>query len=213
MVRVKVCGMRSAADIDICAAAGVDAVGFVFADGPRRLGIDEAAALTHHVPPFITSIGVFARNETAFIHETLLRCRLDVLQFSGDEAPGLCGSFGKPTIRVIHARPSLPPRTVTLPDEAALREARAVALALDSQAGALAGGTGVRVAVELASAASRMSPLPFILAGGLNPDNVADAIETVRPWGVDVRSGVERAGEKDRDLVYRFVHAAKGGLS
>ena len=205
--------MRSAADIEVCAAAGVDAVGFVFADGPRRLGIDEAAPLTHRVPPFITSVGVFACNETALIREAVLRCRLDVLQFSGDEAPELCGSFGKPTIRVIRARPSLAPGAVTLPDKTALREARAVAVAIDSQVDGQAGGTGVRVALDVASAASRISPLPFILAGGLDPDNVADAIETVRPWGVDVRSGVERAGEKDRYLVQRFVHAARGGMS
>ncbi len=204
--------MRSAQDIDVCAAAGVDAVGFVFADGPRRLRVAEAALLTRIVPPFITSVGVFAGNEAACIREALQYCRLDVLQFSGDEAPELCGSFGKPTICVIHACPPLAPAEVTLPDEAALREARAIAIAIDSRVGGQAGGTGVRVAVDIASAASRKSSLPFILAGGLTPDNVTDAIATVRPWGVDVRSGVERAGEKDRNLVQRFVHAAKGGF-
>jgi phosphoribosylanthranilate isomerase len=216
MVRVKVCGMRSVQDIDICTSAGADALGFIFAAGPRRLAIDAAAQLTRRVPPFVTSVGVFAGNEAAFIMEALLRCRIDVLQFSGDEPPAFRGAFGKPTVAVVHASASSDPARLdelTLPDEDALRTARAVAVTIDSRVGDAVGGTGVRVSERIASALSRTSSLPFILAGGLTPDNVAEAVAAVRPWGVDVRSGVERESEKDRGLVERFVRAAKGAMS
>jgi phosphoribosylanthranilate isomerase len=216
MVRVKVCGMRSAREVDVCVAAGADALGFIFAAGPRRLAIDEASEITRSMPPFVTSVGVFADNDAAFIEEALARCRLDVLQFSGHESPSFRGMFGKPTIAVIHAIASSEharPKELTLPDAAALRAARAIAVIIDSRVGGVMGGTGVRVSDDIASGLSRTSSLPFILAGGLTPDNVADAVAVVQPWGVDVRSGVERDGEKDRGLVERFIRTAKGAAS
>lgn len=216
MVRVKFCGMRSNQDIDVCADAGADALGFIFAAGPRCLTIDAAARLTQRVPPFVTSVGVFADNAAALINEALQRCRLDVLQFNGDESPRFRGAFGKPTIAVMHANPSsehATPDELRLPDVEALYAARAIAVAIDARLGDLVGGTGLRVSDDIASTLSRATSLPFILAGGLTPDNVADAISLVRPWGVDVRSGVERDGEKDRSLVERFIRTAKGGES
>lgn len=213
MVRVKVCGIRSYEDINVCAAAGADALGFIFASGPRRLPIDEAARLTELVPPFLTCVGVFANNESAFVKEAVRRCRLDVLQFSGDEAPAFRGAFAKPTIFVVHvpsaSAGSAPGNDLALPDRAALRAARAVAVMVDSRVGNALGGTGIRVKDNVAARLSRACELPFILAGGLTPANLALALATVRPWGVDVRSGVESEGRKNSGLVERFVRTAK----
>ena len=208
MVRVKVCGMMSRDDIETCVRAGVDAVGFIFAPGPRRLSLAVAENLTKLVPPFVTSVGVFGGNDPAFIHNALELCRLDVLQFSDGETSELCGSFGKPTIVVVHASAS---STNGLPRRRDLEKARASAVMVDSGAKNELGGTGIRVSEELAAKLRLRSALPFILAGGLTPDNVAAAIKAVRPWGVDVRSGVERGDRKDRRLVERFVREARAG--
>ena len=208
MVRVKVCGMMSRADVDLCVAAGVDAVGFIFVPGPRQLSVELAEDLTKLVPAFVTSIGVFAGNDAAFIHTVLERCRLDVLQFSDGAVSEFCGSFGKPTIVVVHASPS---SANGLPNRKDLSKARASAVMVDSRAKNNVGGTGMRVNEQLAAKMRSRSVLPFILAGGLTPDNVAAAIRAVRPWGVDVRSGVESRGRKDRRLVERFVLEARNG--
>ena len=208
MVRVKVCGMMCRDDVNACVEAGVDAVGFIFAAGPRQLPVELARDLTKLVPPFVTSIGVFAGNDAAFIHTVLERCRLDVLQFSDGAVSEFCGSFGKPTIVVVHASSS---STNGLPNRTDLHKARASAVMVDSRAENKVGGTGMRVSEQLAAKMRSRSVLPFILAGGLTPDNVAAAIRAVRPWGVDVRSGVESRGRKDRRLVERFVLEARNG--
>jgi phosphoribosylanthranilate isomerase len=213
MVRVKVCGMMSRRDVESCVAAGADALGFIFAAGPRCLSIDAAEQLTKAMPPFVTSVGVFAGNDARFIQAASKRCRLDVLQFSGGEAPEFCGAFGRPTITVVHASPAL--RQIgenerPLPERRALTAARAVAVMVDARVNASPGGTGIRVPNDVAAKLCAQSPLPFILAGGLTPDSVAAAIAAVRPWGVDVRSGVERDGRKAHQLVERFVREAKG---
>ena len=198
--------MMSRGDVEMCVQAGVDAVGFIFAPGPRQLTVEMADELTKLVPPFVTSIGVFAGNDAAFIRKVLERCRLDVLQFSDGSVSEFCGSSGKPTIVVVHATAL---STNGLPNRRDLRKARASAVMVDSRAKKAAGGTGIRVSEQLAAKLRARSVLPFILAGGLTPDNVAAAIGNVRPWGVDVRSGVERGGRKDRRLVQRFVREAR----
>jgi len=208
MVRVKVCGMMTRDDVEVCVQAGVDAVGFIFAPGPRRLSLEVAQNLTKLVPPFVTSVGIFAGNDAAFIHNVLKHCRLDVLQFSDGEASEFCGSFGRPTIVVVHASAS---SADGLPKRRDLQSARASAVMVDSRIKNIFGGTGVLVDEKLAARLRSRSVLPFILAGGLTPDNVAAAVKAVQPWGVDVRSGVERRGRKDRRLVERFVREARNG--
>ena len=208
MVRVKVCGMMTRDDVELCVRAGVDAVGFIFAPGPRQLSLEMAQNLTKLVPPFVTSVGVFAGNDSAFIHNVLTRCRIDVLQFSDGETSEFCGSFGKPTIVVVHASAS---STHGLPKRRDLERARAAAVMVDSRAKNTFGGTGIRVSEKLAAKVRSRFALPFILAGGLTPDNVAAAIKAVRPWAVDVRSGVERGDRKDRQLLERFVREARNG--
>jgi phosphoribosylanthranilate isomerase len=200
MIRVKICGMQSPADIETSVAAGADAVGFIFCDGPRRLTLDDAAALTSRVPPFVTTVGVFADTPISLIREALARCRLDVLQFAGNEEPQLRGSFARPTLIVSRGE---------IPELADLRAARAIAVVGDGSAGDLRGGTGVRMSIEAARGLRERCARHFILAGGLTPDNVAEAIRAIEPDGVDVRSGVERDGRKDAGLIRAFVRAVK----
>ncbi len=209
MFRVKVCGMRRREDIDVCAAAGADALGFIFAASAKHLSLDEAATLTSYVPQHITCVGVFADNDAPFVQEALRRCRLDLLQFTGDELPEFRGAFGKPTIFVLHVEAAAGQQRFALPDIDALRAANATALMVDSRSGARIGGTGIRVDAASAALVAARSPLPFILAGGLTPDNVAAAVAAVQPFGVDVRSGVER----DRSLVEGFVREARRSLA
>jgi phosphoribosylanthranilate isomerase len=207
-MRVKICGVASSADIEACVWAGADAVGFVFAQGPRQLTIEQASVLSDLVPPYVTSVGVFAGNSELHIRDAIRSCRLDVLQFSDALGPEFCGSFGKPTIAVIRVG-SNDDVDAILPSAAALRSAKAVGVMVDAHANGAFGGSGLRVNEKVAQALARSSSLPFILAGGLSPENVSKAVSSVRPWAVDVSSGVELAGKKDRLRIKQFVDAAR----
>ncbi|MDQ6780493.1 MAG: phosphoribosylanthranilate isomerase [Candidatus Eremiobacteraeota bacterium] len=194
--------MRSRSDVALCVEAGADALGFIFAASPRRLRVATAAKIAALVPPFVTKVGVFGNNDEALVRDAIDRCGLDMLQFCGDESPGFCGSFGPPTIIRLHADRALATRD--------LRAARAVAVILDGADSGRLGGTGRRTPTEPARVARERSPLPLVLAGGLTPTNVGAAITSVRPWAVDVRSGVEARGRKSAQLVADFIRAAKG---
>lgn len=200
MIRLKFCGMRDPHDVALCTAAGADAVGFIFADGPRRLTVDEAARLAAAVPQGVARVGVFANQPEALVTAALAACRLDILQFAGGESPDFCGSFGVPTM--LTARVAAP-----APDVVA--RARASAIIVDASAAGKLGGTGIRVDAAVARRIRAGSSTWLILAGGLTPANVGDAIRQLRPDGVDVRSGVEQGGRKDPGLVRAFARAVE----
>jgi phosphoribosylanthranilate isomerase len=200
MIRLKFCGMYSPDDVAVCADADADALGFIFADGPRRLTVEEGARLTAAVPPGIARVGVFANQPKALIEAALSACRLDVLQFAGGESAEFCGSFGMPTM--LTARAAAP-----APDVVA--RARATAIIVDALVDGMLGGTGVRADAVTVRRIRAGSSTRLILAGGLTPDNVGDAIRALKPDGVDVRSGVERAGRKDPGLVRAFARAVE----
>ena len=201
-VRVKLCGMSTADDVAMCAGAGADALGFIFAQSPRRLSIDAACALTLAAPPFVTTVGVFANDDAALVRAAIDRCRLDVLQFSGDDPPAFCGSFGKPTILSLRGRRF---------DGDALRAARAVALLVDAWSASEFGGTGrVSGSTAFQQARAQHEGVSLILAGGLTPVNVGPLVAKAQPDAVDARTGVERDGRKDPALVRAFVNAARG---
>jgi phosphoribosylanthranilate isomerase len=204
-VRVKVCGMRNAEDVAACVAAGVDALGFIFAKSPRRLSVEQARVLTAAAPPLVTTVGVFANDSADLVRDAFEHCRLDVLQFSGDEAMEFCGSFGKPTIVAARGRHLTP---------ADLEIARAVGVLVDSWSATEFGGTGRVVdAAAVSQMRAECGSAPVILAGGLTPDNVAALIRASKPDAVDVRTGVERDGRKDAALVRAFVAAARTALT
>ncbi|HME80796.1 MAG TPA: phosphoribosylanthranilate isomerase [Candidatus Eremiobacteraceae bacterium] len=200
MIVLKICGMRSLEDVRTCVEAGVDALGFVFADGPHRLSLEEGSRMTAAAPAGVTRVGVFANQSRALVLQALGRCRLDVLQFAGDETPEFCGSFGVPTLLTARERPPAPD---------VVQRARSIGVIGDARVKGRFGGTGIRMAPDRARFIRDGLRVPFILAGGLTPDNVGDAMREVHPDGVDVSSGVERSGRKDPELVARFALRVK----
>lgn len=196
--RIKFCGLSHEQDVADAVAAGADALGFVLWPGSKRC-VDEArlATLAARVPAFVTRVGLFVDQEPELIARSAEH--LDLLQFHGDETPAFCAGFGRPWIKALRMRDDLDLHA------AAEAYAGAQALLLDAYRPGVPGGTGEtfdwsRIPANLAK--------PVILAGGLGPDNVAQAIERVRPFAVDVSGGVEAApGRKDRGLLAAFAAA------
>jgi phosphoribosylanthranilate isomerase len=185
MTRVKICGITRIEDALAAAAAGADAIGLVFhAPSPRRVTREEAAAIVAALPPFITTVALFVDPAEAEVPAVLDRVRPDLLQFHGDEPPDFCRRFGLPYLKALRVRPGVD----LLQYAAHYSDARG--LLLDAYSHQAHGGTGHSFDWDLIPAGL---PTPIILAGGLNPDNVAQAIGQVRPWAVDVSSGVEAA--------------------
>ena len=183
--RVKICGLTRAEDALAAASAGADAVGLVFyARSPRAVDAVQAREVLGALPPFVTSVGLFVDAESAFVREILAAVPLDLLQFHGDESEAYCSGFGRPWIKALRVRPGM-----DLGQEVRrFGEAGARGLLLDTYEPGRPGGTGQRFDWGLIPPALGPS---IILAGGLDPENVAEAIRAVRPYGVDVSGGVE----------------------
>ena len=201
-VRVKICGITRAQDLHAACNAGADALGFVFFEkSPRHLTIAAAAALVRELPPFVQTVGLFVDAEPAFIESVLQAVPLDLLQFHGDETPADCARFGRPYIKAVRVNRD----TDLLKYAADFDTARG--LLLDAYVPGVPGGTGERFDWSLIPS---NLPKPVILSGGLTPDNVADAVQQVRPWAVDVSSGVEvTKGIKDAQKIAQFIAKAK----
>jgi phosphoribosylanthranilate isomerase len=201
-VRVKICGITRLQDLHAACEAGADALGFVFYEkSPRHVSIATAAALVRDLPPFVQSVGLFVNAEPAFIEAVLRAVPLDLLQFHGDESAADCMRYGRPYIKAVRVTPS----SDLLKCAADFETARG--LLLDAYVPGVPGGTGERFDWSLIPPDL---PKPVILSGGLTPANVADAVAQVRPWAVDVSSGVEAAkGIKDPHHVAQFIAKAK----
>jgi phosphoribosylanthranilate isomerase len=201
-VRVKICGITREQDLQAACDTGADALGFVFYEkSPRHVSIETAAELMRALPPFVQSVGLFVNAEPAFIQRVLDAAPLDLLQFHGDETPADCARFGRPYIKAIRVTAD----TDLLKCAADFETARG--LLLDAWVAGVPGGTGERFDWGLIPPDM---PKPVILSGGLTPDNVADAVLRVRPWAVDVSSGVEVAkGIKDAHRIAQFIANAK----
>jgi phosphoribosylanthranilate isomerase len=197
-VRIKVCGMTRAEDVAEAARLGVDAVGLVFyPKSPRNVSIDQARELVTALPAFVTVTALFLDPDRDHVQRVLDNVRVELLQFHGGEPAEFCRGFGRPYIKAV------PMGGQVDVSEYAQRHAGAAALLLDSHAAGQRGGTGV--SFDWASLPKVEGP-PVILAGGLNPSNVGTAIRIVRPYGVDVSSGVESApGIKDIGKMADFM--------
>jgi phosphoribosylanthranilate isomerase len=199
--RVKICGITRLQDLDAAVASGVDALGFVFyPPSPRFLEVGRAGELVRRVPPFVTTVGLFVDPEPERVREVLDSVPLDLLQFQGDESPAFCEQFGRPYVKVARMKPGLD----------LLEFARAYPSARGLLLDAYVEGYGGAGQVFDWSLVPGELPLPIVLAGGLTADNVGSAIRQLRPWAVDVSSGVEIAkGVKDAAKIAAFIAAVK----
>ena len=202
MTRVKICGITRIEDGVAAAQAGADAIGLVFAPAsPRRVSAEQAADIAAALPPFVSCVALFVDPGAAQVRAVLETFRPDLLQFHGDEPPDFCAAFGLPYLKAVRVRPG-----TDLLQYAALY-AGARGLLLDAYHPDSHGGTGQRFDWDLIP---RELPRPVVLAGGLDPDNVAAAVRRVRPWAVDVSSGVEMAkGIKDAGRIARFIREVR----
>ncbi len=201
--RIKVCGFTREADLDGALALGVDAVGFVlYPPSPRAVTVARAAELARRVPPFVTRVGLFVNEDAGAVERAAREAALDLLQFHGDESAEYCERFGLPYIKAVRVRPE----TDLLECADRFRGARALLLDAWSEAW---GGSGKRFDWSLIPPSL---PMPLILSGGLDPDNVAEAVRNIRPAAVDVSSGVESAkGIKDVARVAAFISGVEHG--
>ncbi len=202
MTRTKICGITRAQDVKAAARSGADALGMVFCGrSPRHISAHHAARLLESVPPFVTLVGLFVNPGENEVREVLSQVALDLLQFHGEETPEFCAQFGRPFLKAIRVRPG-----VDL-IQCAARYAGAQGLLLDAHVNGTHGGTGVAFDWGLIP---HDLPLPIVLSGGLHAGNVAEAIRQVRPYAVDVSSGVEAdRGIKDADKIAAFINEVK----
>ncbi|MFA5081151.1 MAG: phosphoribosylanthranilate isomerase [Hydrogenophilaceae bacterium] len=197
--RIKICGITRAEDGLAAARLGADAIGLVFAEkSPRRVDLARAAEIGRALPPFVVTVALFVNPDPAEVAAVVRDLRPSLLQFHGEEAPAFCRAFQVPYLKAIRVRPE----TDLL--QCASDFADAAGLLLDAYTPVAHGGTGHRFDWSLIPAGL---PLPVVLAGGLEAGNVAEAVRRVRPWAVDVSSGVESAkGIKDAAKVAAFIN-------
>jgi phosphoribosylanthranilate isomerase len=200
--RIKICGIRDPRLGLAAAEAGADAIGLVFhAASPRAVDPDAARTIVQALPPFVSTVGLFVNLDARAVRDILGRVPLSMLQFHGDETPAFCDQFGVPWIRAV--------RVGTGVDlvEWEGRFSRAAALLLDAQVPGQFGGTGATFDWSLVPPSLSR---PVVLSGGLDAANVGRAIRAVRPWAVDVSSGVEgQRGVKDPARIEEFVRSVR----
>jgi phosphoribosylanthranilate isomerase len=218
VITVKICGISTPDHAAIAAAAGADLIGMVFALQSTRTVTPEAATAiaaaargATALPPKL--VGVFVNEKPERINQLAEGCGLDLVQLSGDEPWSDIPQIRRPVIRALRVPAGRSAESVIAELE---REHPALAASggrclLESHVAGQYGGTGRQVDWGLASAVA--ARFPVLLSGGLTPDNVADAVRRVRPWGVDVSSGIETAGTKDSAKIRAFVAAARGALT
>ncbi len=205
MVRIKICGITNLEDALLAVAAGADALGFVFfKESPRHIFPEQAAAIIRQLPPFVQTVGLFVNEALETVNGIADRCGLDIIQLHGDESPEFCDGVKRRVIKALRVK------DITSLD--AMKDYQVAAFLLDAWSPTAHGGTGRTFNWEIAASAAQSGCI--ILAGGLTPENVADAIRQVRPYAVDVSSGVEtEPGKKCREKMTTFIHAAKQALS
>lgn len=199
--RIKICGLTREADVDAAVDAGADAIGLVFyAASPRAVSLERAAALARRLPPFVMPVGLFVNAARAEIEAACATIPTLALQFHGDESPEDCAAAGRPYLRAARMAPGF-----DLLDFAT-RFAHAQALLLDAHVEGYGGGGKVFDWSLVPSGVNH----PLVLSGGLNAANVTDGLLALRPWAVDVSSGVESAkGIKDAEAIRRFCRAVR----
>jgi phosphoribosylanthranilate isomerase len=200
--KVKICGLTSVADAVAAAEAGADMIGLMFYHkSPRHISIAQAVEISRALSPFVLKVGVFVNPTEAEVMEALSACGLNLLQFHGDEPSEFCTQFGAMSLKALRVKDA--------DSIAALENFSTDAFLLDAYSKSGLGGTGEKFNWDLAVEAQKFGK-PIFLAGGLTPENVADAVRKVQPFAVDVSSGVESApGKKDAAKMRAFIQAVK----
>lgn len=203
MAKIKICGITDLNDALLASEYGADAVGFVFAPSPRKISVQKASKICSKLPPFVSKVGVFVNQSARFINNTAKICGLDYVQLHGDESPAFCRKIKAPVIKAFRVGAGFSP--------AQAARYKVAAVLLDAFSPGSYGGTGRTfdwgVAVRV-----KKTGLPLILSGGLAPGNIASAIRAVRPWAVDLSSGVEKSpGRKNASKMKKAVAIAKRG--
>ena len=201
-VRIKFCGLTRVEDTRTAVELGVDAIGLVFTRASRRfVDIEQACAIRRAIPPFVSAVALFMNDTDDWIAEVIERVQPDLLQFHGEESDAFAAGFSRHWIKAV------PMASVVDFHTYASLHPGAGAFLLDSHAGGMAGGSGE---VFDWARVPRQVNRPIVLAGGLDAANVAQAIEVVRPYAVDVSSGIEQQpGIKDAGKMQAFVVAAR----
>ena len=202
-VKVKICGITNAADAEAAVELGADALGLMFYPGsPRYIPLERAQELARLMPPHVLRTGVFADPNPADVFAAIHLCQLNLLQFHGAETPEFCLQFGLMTMKAFRIRDA--------DSLLSLSAYHTDAFLLDSHVAGQPGGTGEIFNWDLALPAKKFGK-PIFLAGGLTPQNVAEAARKVEPFGVDVSSGVEQSpGKKDAKKMQDFIAAVRG---
>lgn len=205
LFRVKICGITNTEDADHAVECGADALGFVFfAESPRCVTPEQACRIIETLPGEVTTVGLFVNEAAETITKTIDAAGIDLVQLHGDESPEFCRELGHPHIKALRVRD-----TASLADWGQYPSA---AILLDAWHPEKFGGTGNRC--DWALAADLAARTTIVLAGGLSPDNIADAVTIVKPYAVDVSSGVElKPGKKDPEKVAAFIARARERLS
>jgi phosphoribosylanthranilate isomerase len=203
MTLVKICGMTNAGDARVAADAAADAVGFIFAESPRRVGVEEARRISIALPENIIRVGVFVDEEPAEILRISREIGLDLAQLHGDESPETVTALREAGVKVMKAL-----RVESAATLEALDEYETDLFLLDAYSPRARGGTGERF--DWGVAKSLIGRDNIVVSGGLDPENVREAVEFFEPFGVDASSSLEDGpGRKNGELVRRFVLAAK----
>ncbi len=201
--RVKICGITNLEDALLAAQAGADALGFIFYEkSPRSITAENAAIIIRQLPPFITPVGVFVNADREFIDTTIERTGIRAIQLSGDESPAECNGYPVSVIKSFRIRRG--------EEVEAVRHFTISAAMLDGAKDGQYGGSGTVPDFTIAAEIRKFHPL--ILAGGLNPENIVEAVHATRPYAVDVNSGIEtRPGKKDPAML-RLLFQRLGSL-
>ena len=205
MVKVKICGITSAEDAEVAVTAGADALGFVmYRKSPRFVEPAIARAIISELPPFILPIGVFVNEEAGRVRTLMDQCGLALAQLHGDESASYCESLGRPALKALRVKN----REAFLALAEFQGRANVRGFVIDAHSDHAYGGTGQTVDWTVAAEVARS--VPILLAGGLTPSNLAEAIRQVHPYGVDVSSGVEAAtGIKDAAKIAAFIRGVR----
>ena len=203
MTKIKICGITNYDDAMAAVDAGADALGFIFAKSPRQVEPEQARDIIMKLPPFVKTVGVFVNEDNKRINELINYCGIDNVQLHGDENPETCKMFMPRSIKALKIK-----------DESSIEQCdryneTVKAFLLDTYSKTAEGGTGKTFNWDLALKVKKLG-IPIILAGGISPSNINEAIEKVKPYAIDLSSGVEeRPGKKDHALIKNFFEKLK----